>query len=67
MLGKLFGGYVGHRMGERYANNGLKGALIGAGAGHVARRGAKPLMLLMAGGWVANKLLNRRRARHAPR
>ena len=67
MLGKLFGGYIGHRMGERYGNNGLKGALLGAGAGHVARRGAKPLMLLMAGGWVARKLIGRRGTRTTTR
>ena len=61
MLGKLLGGYVGHRMGERYGNNGLKGTLIGMGAGAIARRGAGPLALLLAGGYVARKVLDRRR------
>jgi hypothetical protein len=60
MLGKIFGGYVGHRIGERYGNNGLRGALLGAGAGAIARRGAGPLALLLAGGYVARKVLGRR-------
>lgn len=61
MIGKLLGGYLGHRMGERYGNNGLKGAMIGAGAGAIARRGAGPLALMVGGAWVAKKLLARRR------
>jgi hypothetical protein len=60
MLGKIFGGYVGHRIGERYGNNGLRGALLGAGAGAIARRGAGPLALLLAGGYVVRKVLDRR-------
>jgi hypothetical protein len=60
MLGKILGGYVGKRVGERYGNNGLKGALLGAGAGAIARRGAGPLALLLAGGYVARKVLGRR-------
>jgi hypothetical protein len=60
MLGKIFGGYVGKRVGERYGNNGSKGALIGVGAGAIARRGAGPLALLLAGGYVARKVLDRR-------
>ena len=66
MLGKIFGGYVGHRIGERYGNNGLKGALLGAGAGALARRGAGPLALLLAGGYVARKVLDRRRSGRRP-
>jgi hypothetical protein len=65
MLGKLLGGYVGHRIGERYAQNGLSGALIGAGATAIARRGAGPLALLIGGAWVAKKVLSRRRGRNA--
>ena len=61
MLGKILGGYVGHRMGER-AGNGLKGTLLGVGAGAIARRGLGPLGLVLAGGWAAKKLMDRRRA-----
>jgi hypothetical protein len=65
MFGKLLGGYVGHRIGERYANNGLKGTLVGLGASAVARRGVGPLALLVGGAWVAKKVLNRRGGRTA--
>jgi len=65
MLGKILGGYVGHRVGERYGNNGLKGALLGAGAGAIARRGAGPLALVVGGAWVAKKVMERRRGRPA--
>ena len=61
MLGKLLGGYVGHRVGERHGN-GLKGTLLGLGAGHIARRGLGPLGLVLAGGWAARKYMNRRRS-----
>ena len=63
MLGKLFGGYVGHRVGERYGN-GLKGSLLGLGTGHIAARGLGPLGLVLAGGWAARKLMKRRRSEH---
>jgi hypothetical protein len=65
MIGKLVGGYLGHRIGERYGNDGLKGALIGAGTGALVRRSAGPLALLVGGAWVAKKVLGRRRARTA--
>jgi len=68
MLGKILGGYVGQRMGSRYGNSreggsGLRGALIGTGIAMVARRGLGPLGLLLGGGYVAKKVLDRRRAR----
>ena len=63
MLGKILGGYVGQRVGERYGNDGLKGALLGVGAGAIARRGAGPLALLIGGAWVAKKVLGGRTAR----
>lgn len=66
MFGKILGGYVGHRVGER-AGNGLKGTLLGVGAGAVARRGLGPLGLVLAGGWAAKKLLNRRNAARSGR
>ncbi|HEX8667261.1 MAG TPA: hypothetical protein VF727_02690 [Allosphingosinicella sp.] len=63
MMGRIIGGLVGHRIGERYGNNGLKGALIGAGATAVARRGIGPLAVVAGGAWIAKKLLDRRRSR----
>jgi hypothetical protein len=63
MMGRIIGGLVGHRIGERYGNNGLKGALIGAGAGAIARRGIGPLAVVAGGAWIAKKLLDRRRSR----
>jgi hypothetical protein len=63
MIGKIVGGFIGHRIGERYGNNGLKGTIIGAGAGAVARRGFFPLALVAGGAWVAKKLLDRRHSR----
>ncbi|QAY75359.1 hypothetical protein [Sphingosinicella sp. BN140058] len=63
MIGKLLGGYVGSRVGERYGNEGLKGALIGVGASALARRGAGPLALVVGGAWVAKKVLEKRRGR----
>lgn len=65
MIGRIFGGYVGSRIGERYGSEGLKGALLGAGAAAVARRGAGPLALLVGGAWVAKKVLDKRRGRTA--
>ena len=63
MIGKLFGGYIGHKIGERYGNNGLRGALLGAGAGAIARRGIGPIAVIAGGAWLARKLLNHRRSR----
>ena len=66
MLGKILGGYVGQRMGNRYGREGggaLRGALLGTGIAMVARRGLGPLGLLIGGGYVAKKVLDRRRTR----
>ncbi|HEX8579607.1 MAG TPA: hypothetical protein VF655_08440 [Allosphingosinicella sp.] len=67
MLGKILGGYVGQRVGNRYnregGGSGLRGALIGTGIAMVARRGLGPLGLLLGGGYVAKKVLDRRRDR----
>jgi uncharacterized membrane protein YebE (DUF533 family) len=66
MLGKILGGYVGQRVGNRYnrdGGGGLKGALIGTGVAMVARRGLGPLGLLIGGGYLAKKVLDRRRTR----
>lgn len=64
MLGKILGGYVGNRIGNRYSReggSGLRGALIGTGVAMIARRGLGPLGLLIGGGYVAKKVLDRRR------
>jgi hypothetical protein len=58
MLGKLFGAYVGQKAAGR--NRGLRGAMIGAGAAAVAKRGVGPLALALGAGWAAKKMLNRR-------
>ena len=66
MIGKILGGYVGQRVGNRYnreGGSGLRGALIGTGIAMVARRGLGPLGLLIGGGYVAKKVLDRRRTR----
>ena len=66
MIGKILGGYVGQRVGNRYSReggSGLRGALIGTGIAMVARRGLGPLGLLIGGGYVAKKVLDRRRTR----
>ena len=63
MMGKILGAWLGRKAADRYGNSGLKGALIGAGAGAVARRGLGPIALVAGGAWVARKLLDRRRSR----
>ena len=66
MIGKIIGGIVGQKMATRAGANtngsGLRGALIGTGIAMVARRGLGPLGLLLGGGYVAKKVLDRRRA-----
>ncbi len=54
MLSKLAGALIGKRLAGR--NQGVKGALIGAGVGHVARRGLGPLAAIAALGYGAKKL-----------
>ncbi|HZG10023.1 MAG TPA: hypothetical protein VEZ70_13680 [Allosphingosinicella sp.] len=67
MIGRILTGWLGHRVGERYGNNGFKGALIGAGVSMVAKRGLGPLSLVIGGGYLAKKLIERRRARRERR
>lgn len=64
MLGKLFGAYVGEKVAGR--NNGLKGALMGAGLAAVARRGMGPLALALGAGWAAKKVWDKRQGRRHP-
>ena len=61
MLGKLAGAFIGEKVAGR--NNGLKGALVGAGVAAVARRGLGPLALVLGAGWAAKKVLEKRQGR----
>lgn len=61
MLGKLAGAFVGRRIAGR--NSGTKGALLGLGVAAIARRGFGPLAGVLALGWGAKKLMERRRGR----
>jgi len=63
MLGKIAGALIGRRIAGR--NSGAKGALVGAGIAAVAQRGLGPLAGVMALGWGASKLYQRRRGRSA--
>jgi len=64
MLGKLAGAFVGEKIAGR--NNGLKGALVGAGVAAVARRGLGPLALVLGAGWAAKKMMEKRQGRSRP-
>ena len=61
MLGKLAGAFIGNRIAGR--NRGAKGAILGAGAAAVARRGFGPLAGALALGWGAKKLWDWRKGR----
>jgi hypothetical protein len=61
MLGKLVGAMIGEKIAGR--NKGAKGALLGAGAAAVARRGFGPLAGVLALGWGAKKLYEWRKGR----
>lgn len=61
MIGKILGALVGERLAGK--NRKLTGALVGAAAPAVVRRGLGPLILVAAAGWGAKKLLDRRRGR----
>jgi hypothetical protein len=63
MMGKLAGAFIGEKMAGR--NNGLKGALMGAGVAAVARRGLGPLALVFGAGWAAKKMMEKRQSRRA--
>jgi hypothetical protein len=64
MLGKFAGAWLGSKVAGR--NKGLKGALIGAGVGAVARRGLGPIAMLAAAGYGAKKLWDWRKSRSEP-
>ena len=61
MLGKLAGAFIGEKIAGR--NQGLRGALMGAGIAAVAKRGLGPLALAIGTGWAAKKMWDRRQAR----
>ena len=65
MLGKLAGAWLGSRIAGR--NAGFKGALLGAGAAAIARRGFFPLALAAGAAYGAKKLWDRRSRREEPR
>lgn len=63
MIKNLIGAEIGRRIAGR--QGGARGALIGAAAPWIARRAMGPLGIALAGGWLAKKLYDRRRARPA--
>jgi hypothetical protein len=63
MFGKIIGAVVGRRLAGPDSRG--SGALLGYLAPAIARRGLGPLGLLLAGGYVAKKVMNRRRERRA--
>lgn len=65
MLGKIAGALLGKRLAGR--NEGMKGALLGAGIAAAARRGLGPLAAVAAAGYGAKKLWDWKKRRDAPR
>lgn len=61
MFGKIAGAWIGSKVAGR--NQGMKGALIGAGAAAVARRGLGPLAMAAAAAYGAKKLWDWNRGR----
>ena len=61
MLGKFLGAIAGEKIAG--SNRKLTGALVGAAVPAVARRSLVPIALVLAAGWGARKLIERRRAR----
>jgi hypothetical protein len=61
MLAKILGAIAGEKIAG--PNKKLTGALVGAAVPAIARRGLGPLAVVLAAGWGAKKLIERRRAR----
>ncbi len=61
MLGRMLGAFAGEKIAGR--NQKLTGAIVGAAVPAIARRGLGPIALVLAAGWGARKLMERRRAR----
>ncbi len=62
MIGKIAGAIIGKRIADRYGTGG-RGMIYGAVAPVLMRRAFGPLGLVLAGGYVAKKVLDRRRGR----
>ncbi len=60
MLARILGAIAGERIAGR--NRRVTGALVGAAVPVIARRGLGPLALVLAAGWGAKKLIDRRRS-----
>ena len=61
MIGRMIGASIGRRLAG--PGGGGRGLLIGALAPMIARRAFGPLGLLLAGGYVAKKVYDRRKGR----
>ncbi|KQT33470.1 hypothetical protein ASG29_05335 [Sphingomonas sp. Leaf412] len=66
MIKSIIGALVGREVGRRDGGGGAKGALVGMALTRVATR-MGPLGMLLGGGYVAKKALDRRRDRKAGR
>lgn len=65
MFGKIAGAWLGSKIAGR--NAGLKGAVLGAGAAAIARRGFFPLAFAAGAAYGAKKLWDWRKSRSEPR
>ena len=65
MFGKLIGAYVGERL-LRRINRGGTGAIAGAATAVAARRGVKPLALVLAAGYGLKMLNDYRKSQRGP-
>lgn len=61
MFGKVIGALLGREIDRRDGRGGFKGAVLGAAAAGGLRRTGS-IGMLLAGGYVARKMLQRRRA-----
>ncbi|QNM81963.1 hypothetical protein H8M03_07920 [Sphingomonas sabuli] len=64
MLGKIAGALLGKKIAGR--NNGLSGALIGAGIAAIARRGLFPLAVTAGAAYAGKKAWDKYNTRKAP-
>jgi hypothetical protein len=61
MIGKILGALAGREIDRRDGGSGITGALIGAAAAGLARRAFVPVGLAVGGGFLAKKLIDKRR------
>ncbi|SFR81419.1 hypothetical protein [Sphingomonas jatrophae] len=64
MISRIVGALVGREIDRRDGRGGVKGALLGMGAVGLLRR-MGPLGMVLGGGYVAKKAMDRRRAERA--